>query len=117
MKCDTEEVRDDAVYIGPEVDPGLREQLLTILRRHGACGGPAAVLCMADPINYPAHYTFGAVEVIDAIEAWGLNFARGAVVKYVARAGRKDPAKEIEDLRKAKWYIEREINRLEKERE
>lgn len=72
---------------------------------------------LADPINYPAHYTFGAVEVIDAIEAWGLNFARGAVVKYVARAGRKDPAKEIEDLRKAKWYIEREINRLEKERE
>ena len=74
---------------------------------------------MSDPINHPSHYTFGSVEVMDAIEAWGLNFARGCVVKYVARAGRKGatPADwertELEDLRKARWYVDREIKRLE----
>jgi ribosomal protein S6 len=67
-----------------------------------------------DPVNHPAYYTFGVIEVMDAIEAWALNFARGAVVKYVARAGRKDPAKEIEDLQKARWYLDREIARLSK---
>ena len=72
-----------------------------------------------DPINHPAHYTFGRIEVMDAIEAWDLNFARGCIVKYVARAGRKGrnaeerQRNEIEDLKKARWYIDREIERLE----
>jgi len=72
-----------------------------------------------DPINHPAHYTFGRIEVMDAIEAWDLNFARGCVVKYTARAGRKGrnaeerQRNEIEDLKKARWYIDREIERLE----
>ena len=65
-----------------------------------------------DRIN-PKYYK-GKVEVIDAIEAWGLNFHRGNAVKYIARAGKKDPTKEIEDLKKAEWYIHREIQRLEK---
>lgn len=65
-----------------------------------------------DNIN-PKYYK-GKVEVIDAIEAWGLNFHRGNAVKYIARAGKKDPSKEIEDLKKAEWYIHREIQRLEK---
>ena len=68
-----------------------------------------------DNIN-PKYYK-GKVEVIDAIEAWGLNFHRGNAVKYIARAGKKDPTKEIEDLKKAEWYIHREIQRLEKNRE
>lgn len=45
-----------------------------------------------------------------------LNFCRGNVVKYVCRAGKKDAARELEDLRKAAWYLEREIARLERER-
>ena len=65
-----------------------------------------------DNIN-PKYYK-GKVEVIDAIEVWGLNFHRGNAVKYIARAGKKDPTKEIEDLKKAEWYIHREIQRLEK---
>ena len=65
-----------------------------------------------DNIN-PKYYKC-KVEVIDAIEAWGLNFHRGNAVKYIARAGKKDPTKEIEDLKKAEWYIHREIQRLEK---
>lgn len=66
----------------------------------------------SDPVTHPAHYTMGSIEVIDAIEAWDLNFGRGNVVKYVARAGRKDPAKELEDLKKARFYLDREIARL-----
>lgn len=67
-----------------------------------------------DVINHPSHYTFGGLEVIDAIEAWSLGFALGNAVKYIARAGRKDPAKHVEDLKKARFYIDREIARLER---
>lgn len=65
-----------------------------------------------DPISHPAHYTRFPVEVIELTEH--LNFCRGNAVKYIARAGHKDPSKEIEDLEKALWYIEREIQRLER---
>ena len=52
---------------------------------------------MNDVVNHPAHYTDGKIEVIDFIEDKGLNFHRGNAVKYISRAGKKDPAKEIED--------------------
>lgn len=68
---------------------------------------------MSDNVNHPAHYTDGKIEVIDFIEDKNLNYHRGNAVKYIARAGKKDPAKEIEDLQKASWYINREINRLQ----
>jgi hypothetical protein len=67
-----------------------------------------------DPINFPKHYNFSNLEPIDVIEAWELNFHKGNAVKYVARAGKKDPSKEIEDLKKAIWYLEREVKRLQK---
>lgn len=65
-----------------------------------------------DAVNRPSHYTDGKIEVIDFIEDKGLNFHRGNAVKYIARAGKKDPKKEVEDLRKAIWYLERECKRL-----
>ena len=65
-----------------------------------------------DAVNRPAHYTDGKIEVIDFIEDKGLNFHRGNAIKYIARAGKKNPAKEVEDLEKACWYINREIERL-----
>lgn len=71
---------------------------------------------MNDNVNHPSHYTDGKIEVIDFIEQKNLNFHRGNAVKYIARAGKKDPAKEIEDLEKAVWYLQREIEKL-KERE
>lgn len=64
-----------------------------------------------DPINAPSHYTHGPVEVIEAIEAWGLGFRLGNVVKYVARADHK--GNRLEDLRKARWYLDREISKTE----
>ena len=66
-----------------------------------------------DPVNRPAHYTDGKIEVIDFIEDKNLGFCLGNAIKYIARAGKKDPTKEIEDLNKAKWYIERRIKELE----
>ena len=63
-----------------------------------------------DPIQRPAHYTFSTIEPIAAIEAWQLGFHLGCVVKYVCRAGRK--GSKLEDLRKARWYLDREIARL-----
>jgi hypothetical protein len=65
----------------------------------------------ADPVNSPSHYVLGGIEVIDAIEAWGLGFRLANVVKYVARAAHK--GKQLEDLRKARWYLDREISKLE----
>ena len=69
---------------------------------------------MGENVNHPSHYNVGGIEVIDAIEAWGLGegFNKGNAIKYIARAGHKDAAKEIEDLEKAAWYINREIERL-----
>ena len=69
---------------------------------------------MSDVVNHPAHYAEGwsnGAEVIDITE--NLNFNRGNAVKYLARAGKKDPARELEDLFKAQWYINREIKRVE----
>ena len=64
-----------------------------------------------DNIDHPGHYTaYKGIEVIQLTEQ--LNFNRGNSVKYVARAGLKDPNTEIEDLEKARWYIDREIKRL-----
>lgn len=64
-----------------------------------------------DPVNHPSHYTDGRIEVIDFIEDKRLNFHLGNTVKYVARAGKKDPSKAVQDLEKARWYLDREISR------
>ena len=72
---------------------------------------------MSDNVNHPSHYTDGKIEVIDFIEDKKLNYHRGNAVKYICRAGKKDPAKEIEDLEKAVWYINREIQRLEAQKQ
>lgn len=66
-----------------------------------------------DMVNNPAHYTFGGIETIDFIEAKQLNYHCGNVIKYVSRAGKK--GERLEDLKKARWYLEREITRLENE--
>lgn len=66
----------------------------------------------------PAHYggKDNPYEVLKVIENWKLGFHLGNVIKYVARAGKKDKSKEIEDLEKAKTYLERYIETLKKEK-
>jgi len=62
-----------------------------------------------DMVNHPPHYggENNPYEAIKVIEAWGLSFHLGNAVKYIARAGRKGAA--LEDLKKARWYIDRAI--------
>jgi len=67
-----------------------------------------------DPVNNPAHYTRLNPQPLDVIEAWHLNFHAGQVVKYIARAGFKGDA--LEDLKKARFYLNRWIETLEEER-
>ena len=66
-----------------------------------------------DVISHPSHYTQG-IECMDYIESHKLNYARGNIIKYVTRAGLKDASKEVEDLEKARWYLNREIERVKK---
>lgn len=69
---------------------------------------------MNDIIKNPKHYCYSKFEPKDVIRAWGLNFNLGNVVKYVARAGRKDDI--LQELHKAKQYLEFEIEAIEQER-
>ena len=62
---------------------------------------------MTDNVNHPAHYKVGGIETIDFIEAKKLNYNLGNVVKYITRADHK--SNRLEDLRKAAWYLQREI--------
>lgn len=65
-----------------------------------------------DPVNHPKHYTFGNFEVIDVLQDWFPNNPLlWQVGKYIARAERK--GRTLEDLRKAMFYLQREIERLE----
>jgi len=82
---------------------------------------------MAEAINHPSHYGGGdnPYEAIKVIEAWGLGFCLGNAIKYVSRAGKKVPvvhgtttvvsveAMALEDLKKARWYLDREIQNRE----
>ena len=68
-----------------------------------------------DPVNHPSYYTEGKIETIDFIEDKKLGFCLGNAVKYIVRAGKKDPDKEVEDLKKAIWYINRQIKQIREE--
>ena len=86
------------------------------------CGGPVngCSTCMeevnddlfvGDSVNHPSHYnTYRGLEVIDLVEQ--MNFNRGNAVKYITRAGLKNPDSEVEDIEKAIWYLDRELKRL-----
>ena len=92
-EIDTEDCIDDAPTYA-------QEQLTDIERRK--------------TVDHPDYYKTGGIEAIDAIEAWGLGFNLGNVVKYIARAGHKT-ADSLQDLQKAAWYLDREIKRRERE--
>lgn len=74
---------------------------------------------MSDKVNHPAHYGGGdnPYEAIKVIKAWDLGFCLGNVVKYISRAGKKMIATEIEDLEKARWYLDKHIEYLKEQQE
>jgi hypothetical protein len=102
-----------------------KEEKKVCIRCHGAskdcplCKGEGRgyteeELSKGDMVNHPKHYTFGMIEVITVIDDWHLGFYEGQVVKYVGRA--KYKGNELEDLKKAQWYLNRRIEQLEKEK-
>lgn len=68
-----------------------------------------------EAVNHPPHYggDDDPYEAIKVIEAWGLGFHLGNTVKYISRAGKKSGATLLQDLKKARWYLDRLIKRLE----
>lgn len=70
-------------------------------------------------VDHPAHYggKDNPYEAIKVIDAWELGFCLGNAVKYISRAGKKDSTKEIEDLEKAVWYLNHEIEQRKKVKE
>lgn len=78
--------------------------------RRDVCDCPASIRS-ADVVNHPPHYTHSTIEPIDVIEDWGLGFHLGNALKYIARADHKG-TKSL-DLKKAVWYLERELERSE----
>mgnify|MGYP003345731868 CR=1 FL=1 len=68
-----------------------------------------------EQVNHPGHYggSENVYEAIKVIEAWELGFHLGNTVKYISRAGKKETDKELQDLKKAAWYLQRHIENLE----
>lgn len=105
-----------AIYDDSKYDYELKDDTIVIKERvdrlkSGALEGGRAM--SSDNVSHPSHYADGwsnGAEVIDLTEH--LSFCAGNVVKYVCRAGRKDPDKHVEDLEKARWYLDREIARV-----
>lgn len=82
--------------------PNLNEKLDKLANSH------------KEHVNHPSHYGGDTTyETVKVLGAWGLGFLLGNTVKYISRAGKKDPGKLVEDLKKAKWYLDKAIERLE----
>ena len=110
------------------VDPVIMKKLAEYQQKSKIAedrhGNPIAVP-NHDPVERPAHYTSGATEVADFIEDQGLGLWDGTALKYIARAGKKAQYNaaglmsardaRLQDLKKARWYINREIDRIEKQ--
>lgn len=107
MSMQDDEIQNDV--LGEQIDLGCIERLGAALTHV-----PDVPHVAPDAVNHPSHYGGDTTyEAIKVITAWGLGFDLGNVTKYVARAGKKDPAKELEDLRKARFYLNHRITQLE----
>jgi ribosomal protein L40E len=111
--------RPDVEYIKEgSFEPGVicekcREYIPSDAKKCPKCGHAKE----KEIINHPSHYAQGEndpYEVIKIIEHYSLGFNLGNLIKYALRAGKKDPSKHVEDLKKAAWYLDREIKNLEK---
>lgn len=87
-------------------------------RRCAASGMDCTHDAPIERVDHPAHYggADNPYEAIKVIEAWELGFCLGNALKYLSRAGKKDATTYIEDLKKARWYLDREIQAAESSR-
>lgn len=98
---------------GMEIDEGRLRTKEVSERIFNGISAKARELDAQDFVNHPAHYNSGKVEVIEAIEDWKMDYHLGNAIKYIARAGKKDPRKFVEDLEKAIWYVNRKIKLIQ----
>jgi hypothetical protein len=100
-----------------EIQEEEDKRCLELLKKTADNSGIPEPLAEKDMVNHPAHYggADNPYETIKVIEAWGLGFNLGNTIKYVSRAGKKNvfSANLLEDLKKARWYLDREINNIE----
>ena len=115
--------KNEQIKILAQLNLCSQEAIVEILKDMGVDGRSLPRLlskkpkASSDAVDHPDYYADGKIEPIDFIEDKRLSFCRGNAVKYIARAGKKDPAKEIEDLEKAVWYLQREIDYLKRQKE
>lgn len=95
---------DVSVSVAPFLDPKGR----------GEINAKLATVDVGDPVAWPSHYMAGQYECREVVAALGLNFTRGSAFKYLWRAGRKEGADELQDLRKARACLDHEIGRVER---
>jgi hypothetical protein len=93
-------------------DPPKRGRPIKKLRLSSVSKPTKSLTITVDAVNHPPHYKVGGIETIDFIEAKSLNYNLGNVVKYLTRADHK--GSKLVDLKKAQWYLNREIATLEK---
>lgn len=95
----------------------MNEDLTAELEKHWENFGEFSILAdndvLSEQVNHPAHYNRGNIEVADFIADQDLNFFLGNVVKYICRAGYKNKEKTVEDLKKALWYLKKNIELVE----
>ncbi len=109
------------IYSPDKVDPfemPTESQREIALRMAGYTQPPnterSQLKAYSELVDHPAHYNQGKIEAIDAILDWGLDFIEGNVVKYVVRSRHK--SSRLGDLKKARWYLDYLIDKLEKEK-
>ncbi len=104
----TQKQKNNSFKLSDINDPAIVEEVATeILNKLKIESQGLEGLAHREAVNHPIHYNQGKIEVIDAIEDWGLDFNAGNVVKYVARHQHKQES--LEDLKKARWYLDRII--------
>ena len=106
-----EELTQEALKLDLTLKPGLKTNINPVMITGEK---PEVVALKPDDINHPSHYTFGGIETLDYILAKKMDFLTGQVCKYISRAGFKDPDKELEDLKKAQFYMNRKVAEMEK---
>jgi hypothetical protein len=109
-----------AVETKPKVKPKTKRPVGRPSKFKTTVTVPSGILALTksnipvvDLVNQPPHYKTGGIETIDFIEAKGLGYHLGNVVKYISRAGIKGTNQGLEDLRKARWYLDRAIEKNE----
>ena len=95
----------------PTASPSESTLVLMKKTTSSATETPVSFQQSKETVNHPDHYQGGKYEVIDIIEDFDLNFSLGNALKYILRAGIKNPKLKKEDLRKAIWYLERELKK------